>query len=91
MIFTINIIPWLIGGIFNMVLGALWYSNILFAKPWMAESGVTDEQISDQSGMGKVYGLTMGSALLTSYIIGFIVTNFGITGILDGLLLAVLI
>lgn len=88
MSFGVNILPLLIGGIFNMVLGALWYSNVLFAKPWMEESGVTEEQISDTSGMGKVYGLTLLSALVTSYVIGFIITNFEITSIIHAIIIA---
>lgn len=45
MIFKVSIIPLIIGGIFNMVLGALWYSKFLFAKPWMEESGVTFDEV----------------------------------------------
>ncbi len=91
MIFSVGILPLIIGGIFNMGLGAMWYSNVLFAKPWMAESGVTDGQMSDTTDMGKVYGLTMLMAIITSYVIGFIVENFGITNIGQALILAVIV
>ena len=91
MTLSISILPLIIGGVFNMVLGALWYSNVLFAKPWMEESGVTDEQITDTTGMGKVYGLTLLMALVTSYVIGFIVTNLGLVNLGQSLLLAIIL
>lgn len=91
MTFSVGVLPLIIGGIFNMGLGAMWYSNVLFAKPWMAESGVTDEQMSDTTDMGKVYGLTMLMALITSYVVGFIVANFGITTIGQALILAIVV
>lgn len=91
MTFSVGILPLIIGGIFNMGLGAMWYSKVLFAEPWMAESGVTDEQLSDTTDMGKVYGLTMLMALVTSYVIGFIVNNMGITNVGQALVLAIIV
>lgn len=32
MMFNISILPLIIGAVFNMVLGSLWYSPLLFAK-----------------------------------------------------------
>lgn len=86
--FSVNLLPFLIGGFFNMILGALWYSNILFAKSWMKESGVTDEDVSDNSNMGPVYGFTLIMAFITSYVIGFVVTNLGLTSILHSIIFA---
>lgn len=91
MTFSVGFLPLLIGTVFNMGLGAMWYSNILFAKPWMAEAGITDEQLKDTTDMGKVYGFTMLMALVTSYVIGFIVVNFGLASIGQALLLAIIL
>lgn len=88
MTFNVSILPLLIGTIFNMVLGALWYSNVLFSKSWMKESGVTEAAIKDTSGMTKVYFLTMLMALSTSYVIGFMVSNMGITTIIQVIVMA---
>lgn len=41
--------------------------------------------------MGKVYGLTMLMGLVTRYVVGFIVANFGIVNIGQALLLAIVI
>lgn len=91
MTFSIALLPLIIGGIFNMVLGALWYSKVLFAKPWMEESGVTEESINDTNGMGAVYGLTLLMAVITSYVIGFLITNLNITSIFTGIIVAVIL
>ena len=47
----------------SFVLGGLWYSPVLFHKPWMAASGVSPEQA--QSGHpAKVFGVSFVLALL---------------------------
>jgi hypothetical protein len=43
------------------MLGGLWYSPILFARLWMREAGLNEQQIQ-QANMAKVFGL---SALAT--------------------------
>lgn len=85
--FTVSILPFIVGGFFNMILGAMWYSNLLFAKPWMRESGVTDEEISDTTNMNKVYALTLVTAFMTSYVIGFIISNLALNSIADAFIL----
>lgn len=85
--FEVSIIGLIVGTLINMGLGALWYSKVLFAKPWMKEAGITDEDL--QSGnMGQIYGMTALSALLTSYVLGFLVNNLNITNYGMGLLFA---
>jgi hypothetical protein len=45
--------PWALLGCvaIRMAVGALWYSPVLFLKPWLRLSGVTDAQM--KSGFGK--------------------------------------
>ncbi|MCK8058211.1 MULTISPECIES: DUF1761 domain-containing protein [unclassified Fusibacter] len=92
MTFSVNIFALVLGMLVNMGLGALWYSSFLFAKPWMKEANIAAEDISKSSNeMGKVYGLTALSALITSYAIGFLVVNLNLTNVVDGLLLTVIL
>lgn len=44
-------------------LGGLWYSPLLFAKAWMHEAGISEEQ-TRQAPMGKVFGLTIVATLV---------------------------
>ena len=39
-------------------LGGLWYSPLLFAKAWMREAGISEEQ-TRQASLPKVFGLTL--------------------------------
>lgn len=89
---SINVLPLIIGAVFNMVLGALWYSPVLFAKPWMKEAEITSEYIEVSKGkMGKVYIFTTIMAFITCYIIGILIINMNITSIIEGLFLAFLV
>ncbi len=89
--YSVNILAFIIGGFFNMLLGALWYSNLLFAKSWMKEAGINREDVGDSSGMVKVFALTLLSTFFTSYLIGFIIANFAINSVLNALIIALLI
>ena len=49
----------------TFAVGGLWYSPILFAGPWMRESGITPEK-AKQASMGRVFGLSALAALVMS-------------------------
>ena len=44
----LNYLAILVAVVFNQVLGALWYSTL--ATPWMAETGLTNEDIEAMKG-----------------------------------------
>ena len=57
-------------------LGALWYSPVLFAKPWMAAIGKTAEEIkveSEGKSMPLIYGQTFLAWLLTAFVMAHFV------------------
>jgi hypothetical protein len=53
----------LAAGLSSMILGALWYSPMLFGASWMRESGMTEDK-ARSANMAK----TMGTAFLLSVI-----------------------
>jgi hypothetical protein len=57
----INIWAVLTAGLSSMILGALWYSPVLFGNAWMRESGMTAEKAAS-ANMGR----TMSLAFLLS-------------------------
>mgnify|MGYP006277677953 CR=1 FL=1 len=72
---------WAIGvaAISSFVIGALWYSPLLFGKIWQREAKLSDEAIAN-SNMVKTFGLTF----LLSLIIAFNLAAFiGPTGTLS--------
>lgn len=60
----------LVCAIFNMILGALWYSPALFYKAWQHENHLTDEQLKAASPL-KMYGISFLLAYLMSYNMAF--------------------
>lgn len=72
----VNWVAVLVGGVINMVVGALWYSPLLFAKPWMESLGLSDkklEEMKKQTNMGKTYGIMFVGALIMAYVMAMLV------------------
>lgn len=49
----------------SFALGGLWYSPLLFAKPWMKECGLSEEQ-TRSAPMARIFGLSALAALVMS-------------------------
>jgi len=60
----------LVCAIFNLVLGAIWYSPALFYNAWKSENNLTDEQIGNSNPM-KLYGISLLIAFVISYNLAF--------------------
>ena len=58
--------------VFNMVLGAVWYSPVLFYNAWKNENNLTDEQIK-KANAAKIYVISFLLAYLMSYNLAFFV------------------
>ncbi len=54
----------------NLALGALWYSPIMFYRPWKEANNLTDEQLK-RLNPAKVYGLTFLFSVLICYNMAF--------------------
>ncbi len=72
---TVNLTAVLVAAVSSMVAGFLWYSPILFGKPWMKLVGMTDKIMKDaKAGMGKTYGLSFLGGLVMAYVLAHIVS-----------------
>jgi hypothetical protein len=60
---TINWLAVVAAAISAFLLGGLWYSPLLFAKPWMAASGMTEEK-ARSSSMPRIFGTAFLWSLL---------------------------
>lgn len=56
--------------VFNLVLGAIWYSPVLFYKSWKSENNLTDDDIKQSSPL-KTHGISFLLAYLISYNMAF--------------------
>jgi hypothetical protein len=72
-----------------MVIGFLWYSPFLFAKPWMVAMGYDPEdkaKIAEmQKGAGLMYGIAMLASLLSAFVLGKIIFHLAIVTALYGM------
>jgi len=59
----INILAVFAAGLSSMILGALWYSPVLFGKAWSTSSGSSDAQ-AKSANMGKIMGTAFVLAVL---------------------------
>lgn len=53
----------------TFLLGGLWYSPVLFARAWMREAGVSQDQLG--RGLGKVFGGAFACTLVASVNLAF--------------------
>jgi hypothetical protein len=76
------------------VLGALWYSKILFAKPWMAGHGIGEPTPEAKKKMPMMMVMCLLMNFIVTLAIGMLVMGLGsimcMSGIKLGLLCAVL-
>ena len=64
----------LVCAVFNLILGALWYSPALFFNAWKQENNLSDEQIKAVNP-AKTYGITFVLAYLMSYNLAFFLAD----------------
>ena len=57
-----------------LLVGALWYSPILFGNAWMKIADMTEEKIKS-SNMALIFGLTYLLGILASFVLGTIVVH----------------
>jgi hypothetical protein len=82
---VVNNIAVLVSGVAIFVLGGLWYSPLLFAKPWVALIGKTEDELKANAGsMPLNYVWVFLCGLVTSWIMALVVGNFAPAGALDG-------
>ena len=73
----------------TMVIGFLWYSPLLFAKPWMLAMGYDPQdkaKIAEmQKSAGPLYGISFLASLLAAFVLGKIIYNLTIDTALYGM------
>jgi hypothetical protein len=68
----INVWAVLVSAVAFWVLGALWYSPVLFSKRWQKEVGIKAEEVS-KTNMFMVFGLSFLLMLLMVWALNFVI------------------
>jgi Protein of unknown function (DUF1761) len=73
----------------TMVIGFLWYSPFLFAKPWMLAMGYDPEDkvriAQMQKTAGPKYGISFLASVLSAFVLGKIIFHLAISSALYGM------
>jgi len=80
---SINLLAVLLAAVLNMVLGALWYSPVLFAKPWIASIGKTEDEIK-KSSPGFIYAINTIGNLVLAYVLAHFIDYAQATTVVQG-------
>lgn len=90
MIVNINYWAVLVSSIVGMIIGAVWYSPLLFGKAWMKLMNFDKKKLNEtkKKGMGKSYLIMFIALLLMSYILADFVDYVGATTVRGALQLA---
>jgi hypothetical protein len=85
----VNLFAVLACGVAAMILGFLWYSPILFAKPWVKEMGYDMNDKAKMEEMkekaGPAYGVSFVASLVTAFILALILNAVTINTPLSGM------
>jgi hypothetical protein len=84
----------IVSAIADMLIGFLWYSPVLFAKPWMALMGVKcdtpEEKAAMQKEAGPMYGQAFVMSLISAVFLALVITRMFVpdTDLIRGLKIA---
>jgi len=85
----INFWAVLVAAVATMILGFLWYSPILFARPWMRLMGIDPDDKAKlaemRKGTGKLYALSFIASLVSALVLAKIIDITSINSIFYGM------
>jgi hypothetical protein len=82
---TVDFWAIVVASIVAFIIGALWYSPLLFGKQWMSLIGMKerDIEIAKEKGMTKLYIVQFIITLITFTVLGFAISSLSITSARD--------
>jgi hypothetical protein len=89
LLMSVNLWAVLAAAVAAMVIGFLWYSPLLFARPWMTAMGYSpddqDKITEMRKSAGRLYGISLLSSLLSAFVLGKIIYHLAIGSVLYGM------
>lgn len=73
----------IVAAVAGMAVGALWFSPLLFVKPWSKETGVKESEM--RTGAAKKYALTALGTLAMAHVLVYIASVTGSKTAIDGI------
>src|SRR3989441_9698232 len=84
---NVNILAVLVAALLTFVLGAFWYSPILFARQWMQAQGYTPEKIAEMKkrGVTRAYVVSALCYFVMAYVVALLASYTNSTTVVQGL------
>lgn len=93
LLMQLNVWAVLAAGVATMAIGFLWYSPLLFARPWMLAMGYDPEDKNKldemRKGAAPMYAITLVGSLLAAFVLGKIVYHLTIDSPWYGMKIAI--
>lgn len=83
----LNYIAIVVAVVAGQAFGALWYSPLLMANPWMEAIGTTKEEIEARPDKARPFVIAIGGAIIGALALALILEDFAKPDMADGLLL----
>jgi hypothetical protein len=91
-IMSLNYVAVLVVAVIGFLLGWLWYSPVLFAKPWMAEMKITEEAAKAMGGaMARMFAQGFFFTLLGTFGLAVLLKDHGASNWLSGVKLGLFV
>ena len=74
--------------IVGMAIGALWYSPVLFANPWMEALGKKPEEMGDPM---KAMAAMPFNVIATAIILALLMSSLNLSGVISGIVLGTIV
>ena len=74
----VNFLAVILATVLAFVLGAAWYSPLLFGRQWMAANGYTEDRLKEmQAGAGKLNGISAVCWFVMATVLALVAPHFG--------------
>ncbi|MEO6509065.1 MAG: DUF1761 domain-containing protein [Patescibacteria group bacterium] len=74
----------LLSAVVYMIVGSLWYSPLLFVKPWMKMVGANKNGMGNASKLPMLLGISFICGLVMAYVLSVIIGALNPVSIMDG-------
>ncbi len=81
---AVNLLAVLVAVVLSMAVGAVWYSPLAFAKPWMRLVGLTDKDLK-KDGAWVNYLITFIGLVLMALVLSLFLNLLGVSNVVEGL------
>jgi hypothetical protein len=84
---TASWLPVVVAGVVAWIIGALWYSPVLFAKAWVRAHGFTPERLEAmRARAGMAYGGSLVAFIVIAAVLKLFLNHLGADSLQDGVM-----